>query len=283
MDSEFDLTYSEDALLSRVLFLASKTELNIFVEDAGKEYEYEELFERLLPKEIKINCIFPTGGKPALEEAFDLFGSDEEYGKCFFVADGDFDIILGKKMIVADNFIYLKKYNIEGYLLHKDTVLKFMRPRLKKTLSETAEIIQYDQWLKTVTPYFQKLFSLHCVVQKNHSETQNVGRGIEQFIDKNGFPNEISFNRYKSEISSFVPDIDKKISEMLVLLETTYGYDSSNYICGKCFISSLKSMLNTKLDKKINYDELKSTLISGFDITSLFYVRDKLLDFLSIV
>lgn len=282
MDSGFDLSYSEDALLSRVLFLASKTELNIFVEDAGKEYEYEEIFERLLPTGLKVNCIFPTGGKPGLEEAFDLFGSKEEYGKCFFVADGDFDIVLGKHMITADNFVYLKKYNIESYLLHRNTVLKFMRPKLKRTLKETAEIIQYDEWLSIVTPYFQKLFSLHCVVQKYHPEIKNVGRGIEQFLDKNGYPNEISYNRYKSEISSFVPDIEQAIGEMLKLLENTYGSDPSNYICGKSFISSLKSMLNTKLNKGISYDELKSSLISGFEISSLFYVRDKLLNYLSV-
>ena len=58
MKKEFDLNYSNEALLSRVLFLASSTELNIFVEDDGKEYEYEEIFERLLPDGIHINIIF---------------------------------------------------------------------------------------------------------------------------------------------------------------------------------------------------------------------------------
>ena len=143
MNSEFDLTYSKDALLSRVLFLASKTELNIFVEDADKEYEYEEIFERLLPKGIKINCIFPTGGKKELEVAFSLFGSNIDYGKCFFIADGDFDIILGKRMIVADNFIYLKRYNIESYFLHKNTTKsqKHHSNLSQQFLTETVPLI----------------------------------------------------------------------------------------------------------------------------------------------
>lgn len=281
MDIDFDLSYSEEALLTRVLFLASKTELNIFVEDTGKEYEYEEIFERLLPSELKVNCIFPTGGKIRLEEAFGLFGSDVEYGKCFFIADGDFDVVLGKQMIEADNFIYLKKYNIESYFLHKETVLKFMRPKLKKTLKETAEIIQYDEWLNLVTPFFQKIFSLHCVVQKYCPETKNVGRGIEPFLNKKGYPNEEFYNRYKSEISSQVPDIEQKIGDMLKLLNNTYESDPTNYICGKAFISSLKSMLNAKLTKGIGYDELKSSLISGFEISSLNYVKNKLFNYLS--
>ena len=41
-----------------------------FVEDADKEYEYEELFEKMFTTELKIDCIFPTGGKLKLEEAF---------------------------------------------------------------------------------------------------------------------------------------------------------------------------------------------------------------------
>ena len=52
MKNKFELKYSDDALLARVLFLASSKELNIFVEDEGKEYEYEEIFERLLPPKI---------------------------------------------------------------------------------------------------------------------------------------------------------------------------------------------------------------------------------------
>lgn len=280
MKNKLDLIFSEDALLSRVLFLASKTELNIFVEDEGKEYEYEEIFERLLPENLKVNCIFPTGGKPFLEKAFKLFGSNEEYGKCFFIADGDFDIILGKKMIMADNFVYLKRYNIESYLLHKTTILNYMRPKLKKNKKETAEIIRYDDWLNIVTPFFKKLFSLHCLVQKYHPEIKNVARGIEQFLDSDGFPNENNYEMYKNEMSSFIPNIDTEINIMLKSLESIYGSNSTDFICGKCFISSLKSMLNSKIKKKMNYDELKAVLISGFDITTLYYVRNKLYTYL---
>ena len=92
MQNNFDLNYSDEGLLTRVIFLASQNDLNIFVEDVNKEYEYEEIFERLLSPDIRINCIFPTGGKPALETAYDLFGSSTEYGKTLFISDGDFYI-----------------------------------------------------------------------------------------------------------------------------------------------------------------------------------------------
>ena len=149
MSNEFELRFSEEALLSRVLFLTSSTTLSVFVEDADKEYEYEELFEKLFPEELKVDCIFPTGGKTKLEEAFDLFGNSTSYGKTFFIADGDFDVVLGRTMIVADNFLYLERYNIESYLLDEEVVLKYMRPRLRKTFQETKSIVKYEEWLST--------------------------------------------------------------------------------------------------------------------------------------
>lgn len=282
MKNECDLKFSKDALLSRAMLLVSKTELDIFVEDLNKEYEYEEIFERLLSTDLKINCILPMGGKSILTEAFKLFGENEEYGKCFFIADGDFDVVLNKEMIVADNFVYLKKYNIESYLLHKDTILNYMRPKLKKTKKETKEIVKYDDWLNTITPFFKKLFSLHCLVQKISPEVKNVSREVEQFLDKNGFPKEDNYEKYKNEISPLVSDIDFEIDCMFSLLESVYGNDPSDFVCGKCFISSLKSMLNSKIKKKINYDELKAELIRGFDITALYYVRDKLYDYIKL-
>lgn len=281
MKNEYDLIYSEDALLARALYLISETEFNIFVEDKNKEFEYEEIFERLFPSEVKINCIFPTGGKIKLKEAYSLFGNSNQYGKCFFIADGDFDLALEKDMIIANNFIYLKRYNIESYLLHKDTVLHYMRPKLKKTISETEEILGYDNWLCTVTPFFEKLFALHCLVQKHYLEVENVARGIERFLNNKGYPNENMFDTYKQEISNYVFDIDTEIEQMLSSLKEVYGSELGSFVCGKCYISSLKLLLNSKIKKKIGYDELKATLISGFDISQLSYVKEKLFSYIA--
>ena len=211
MQNNFDLNYSDEGLLTRVIFLASQNDLNIFVEDVNKEYEYEEIFERLLSPNIRINCIFPTGGKPALETAYDLFGSSTEYGKTFFIADGDFDKALGKTMIQADNFIYLNRYNIESYLLHKESILHFMRPKLRKTIINTEQIIQYDDWFTAVAPFFKKLFSLHLVVQRFCPEVENVKRGYARFLESTGLPKDSEYEKYKAEISSKVSDIDSKI------------------------------------------------------------------------
>ena len=282
MPEEFDLNYSEDGLLTRVIFLASCHDINIFVEDINKEYEYEEIFERLFTSEFRINCIFPTGGKKKLEEAFHLFGSSEEYGKTFFIADGDFDRALGTPMIVANNFVYLNRYNIESYLLHKDSILRFMRPRLQKTLLDTQKLIKYDEWYDASSKFLEKLFVLHFVVQKFCPTIENVGRGYARFFNPDGTPKESEYDKYKLEISKIISDIDDKIAYASNELKAIYGTKSENFICGKCFIGSLKSYLNTFINKKVNESEVKAILISGFDTLQLSYVTDKLFSYLDI-
>ena len=59
-----DLQYSPDASVTRYYYFKDNQDVNIFVEDQNKEFEYEEIFSKLLPG-LKINSIFTTGGKSA--------------------------------------------------------------------------------------------------------------------------------------------------------------------------------------------------------------------------
>lgn len=282
MKKDFDLVHSGEALLSRVLFLASSTELNVFVEDDGKEYEYEEILERLLPDSIKINIIFPTGGKLKLEEAYELFGKSEEYGKCFFIADGDFDKALERTQINAPNFLYLEKYNIESYFIDESCIGNFMRPILHEQLDKTKQIIDYPSWESTISSYFKKIFALHFIVQNNSLGIPNVSKGVAFFIEKNGLPKEDNLNRYIDDIEKFLPDVKDEISANTEKLESIYGTDMTCFVCGKYLIESLARFLGSKLSKKkIGYEELERFLISNFDITSLEYIKDKLFAYIA--
>ena len=51
---EEGLFYSEAALLNRALFYSDYNDVNIFVEDEGKEYIYEDIFQRMFDYQIKI-------------------------------------------------------------------------------------------------------------------------------------------------------------------------------------------------------------------------------------
>ena len=272
------LEYSYDAMLNRYYLSKGMYDISFFVEDTGKEYEYEEIFERLLPTDKK-RKIFPLDGKLNLEKAFSIVNDGTE--KVFFIADGDFDILLGKKRVEADNFVYLKRYNIESYLLHKPAIITYMRPRLKRVKSDTEKIVDYEKWEQSIIPFFKKVFAIHLIVQKNNPEIKNVSRGAAYFIKNNGFPNENRLDDYIDEISRVLPNAQNLIHSQIAELEDTYGKEPGCFICGKYLIESLSRYLNTKpVNKKQNSDNLKSYLISHFDISQLDYVKDKIISYM---
>lgn len=282
MKNDFNLKYSDDALLSRVLFLASSTEINIFVEDEGKEYEYEEIFERLLPMEIKINMIFPTGGKTKLEEAYHIFGESDEYGKCFFIADGDFDVALEREQVDAPNFLYLARYNIESYLIDKSAVIKFMRPKLKKTFIESEKIIDFDYWIEEIVPYYKKIFAIFFLLQDNNIyEIPNVAKGAAYFLTNMGLPDNEKYNEYLQEVEKYLPNVNTIINTTINKLETIYGIEATCFICGKYYIDSLSKYLISKLHKKkIDCKEFRAFLIANFDIETIDYIKEKLYNYI---
>jgi len=282
MSEGFDLEYSKDALLNRVLFISGRNKINIFVEDTNKEYEYEELFEKILSEVFKINCIFPTNGKPYLIEAYQLFGNDEEYGKNIFIADGDFDIVLEKSMVVADNFIYLEKYNIESYLIDEDATIKCMRPRLHMEKEKVVAKTDFKLWYSTLIPFFKNLFVLHCLVQKENLNMQNVSRNPNTFLLPDGLPNTSQYNKYKDEVEEKIKDFENKFISLKNYMEEKECGDDLKFICGKYLLASLSLYLNEKTKVKQKVEKLKVDLISRISAEKFCYVKDKIVAYLSV-
>ena len=107
---EEGLFYSEEALINRVIFLSDSNEINIIVEDEYKEYEYENILNRLFSYQLILNNIFPMKGKPGVKKAFEEYGAFYDGKPTIYLVDGDFDIIMNKDMVEHPNYIYLDKY-----------------------------------------------------------------------------------------------------------------------------------------------------------------------------
>ena len=280
MRNSEDLLYSQEALFNKYYFLEDQVDVVIYVEDTNKEYEYEKIFQRLF--DMKLKCkIIALDGKLNLEEAFRT--KTTRRNKAFYIADGDFDLALGRTQIQADNFVYLKKYNIECYYLYQPAILTYMSMRLGKQIQETASLIDYDNWESNITPYYKKVFALHCIVQKQELGIPNVAKGACYFIDKNGFPNLSNYQRYLTEIKSDIPDINNQIEPQVQELENLYGNDLNCFICGKYIIESLSRYLNSKpVHKKRDSEDLKNHLILSFDTSQLNYIKDKVLAYIGL-
>lgn len=273
MDDE--LRYSRDALLNRVFFLSTNNEINVFVEDDGKEFEYETIFSRLFGK-IDIFKFYPMGGKPGVEKAFEEYGDEFEGKYNFYIVDGDFDLILDKRMIDVPNYIYLKRYNIESYYVDKEAVLGFMRGKLKKVRGKVQQNIEYDMWEEDTYKKLERLFLAYVVVQKICPDKENVGISQYTYIDENGFIDEDKVSSYISLISEKEADYYQRYLEYEERYRSLLNGDSKRLICGKYIISSLVRYLRNKTSKSFKEEDFKYFLVNEFDVKQLDYIREKI-------
>ncbi len=72
-----DLLYSSDASVTRYLYYQGLNSINIFVEDEGKEYEYETIFVNMLGDQFEIATIFAAEGKQRLIKCYHEFGETD--------------------------------------------------------------------------------------------------------------------------------------------------------------------------------------------------------------
>lgn len=272
------LQYTQEGNLNRYLFYSDLNYINIFVEDENKEYEYETIFKRMLEPECKISAIFPTGGKSQLINVYNyLKYQNMDFTNCIFIADGDFDRIIGTNIINDLHFIYLDYYCIENYYVDKNSTILFLKGRLKKTDNEVANLIRFDDWLIAITSQLYKLFLLYCVVQKYKPEIKNVSRGPNMFLNnKNGLERTGAYDEYYNQIKLEIDDLDIKLSEMDNAIYELYNTNYFSVICGKHLLDSLCKHLRGLTKCVFSNIDFRWFLICNFDISKLDYLRDRI-------
>ncbi len=281
-----DLIYSDEAQANRYFYYRQYNDINFFVEDIDKQYQYEEIIDRLLGDEYRICSIFTAGGKEKLKIRFEEFGefdADNSDNINIYMADGDFDIFLHKdKMVNSNHFIYLRTYNIENYYIDEKAVVRYMVGILRKQRSEVERIVAFDRWLETIIEQAKPLFLYYCYIQKNGLGIENTGRNPAFFIDdKSGFEREGALERFKSEIQLKCSIcLNEKLDEIAAIendYRMVYGNSYFELICGKFLLHSLYCYLLSLLERR-NLDKnlLEWDLIRNFDINKLSYVKDRI-------
>ena len=275
-----ELRYSSDANATRAVLYHGFNDVNLFVEDADRQYEYETIFKRMLGNEYCIRTIFPLGGKPKVKERYIEFGAETEGIKNFYIVDGDFDRYIHQSdMIDDDCFIYLKSYNIENYFIDERACLNFAKGRLKCIDAVVREKISFSDWKNRIVSEAKKLFLCYCFVQKYYPDVQNVNRKHYLFIDsKTGFERtDGAYERYMAEVEALDPDIEKRLQEIIEIYEHENGDDYYNLICGKFLLTSLECYLRKITGVRIDSDDFRWSLVTNFDISKLDFVKMKII------
>ena len=275
---EEGLFYSEEALLNRVLFLSEYNEVNIFVEDEYKEYEYENIFERMFADELKINDIFPMKGKPGVKKAFEQYGACYEGKPSVYIVDGDFDIIMEKDMVCHPNFIYLDKYNIESYYVDEIATMKYMAGKLKKRRKDIVEHIDYDNWLNCTYSSLKELFINYIIAQREFPDEKNVGVSPHVYIsDITGYIDNGRIQCYVERLKDRVINYEQLYDFYEKRFLETLDGDATRLICGKYIIASLSQYLRKRTNVKFKEEDFKYFLVSEFDVGKLSYVRERIM------
>lgn len=276
MDEEI-LEYSFYGSLNRTLFYSEINDINIYVEDKGKEYEYETIFKRLLGDNYRISSIFGMGGKLEVIKAFEENQSENIVQSNYYIVDGDFDrYIAPENMIDDSHFIYLNSYNIENYYIDKEACYKYAKGKLKEMDNKVREIIDFDNWLNTIISQSSKLFFSYCFLKKYYPYVPSVSRNPCEFIDsKTGFERtDGAYSKYfENVILNADPDAMSKINDIKRNYKLINGDNYFNLICGKFLLSSLGHYLRSKIEQRIDNQDLRWYLIENFDIKKLDYIK----------
>ena len=281
MNNSETLNFSADGLPNRALFMSDLNDINIYVEDIGKEYEYEEIFERLFGETLKIFCIFPLGGKDAVLNSHGEKGIRDPDGKLnVFIVDGDFDNLWDDTKVESPNLIYLSRYNIESYLISKEATTKYMRSYLQCTRREAESRVDFDTWHEEQKRDAGKLFVLFAVAQHYYPDFPSVNSAAGTFLDGNGHLREDRYDSYRQELAAVVPTLDEAIEDVKSRVISKFDGDDDqkifSIICGKYLYESLCRYLATVKNKNISRPFYKSTVIANFDISTLDFLREKI-------
>lgn len=277
MSSKKELSFSNNAELSRLHFLAENSDFIFFIEDSNKEYEYGNIFGRLFENDERKFEIVSMGGKPKVKDAFRKYNSFFENKPCFYIVDGDFDLIIHTEdMICSENFIYLEYYNIENYFIDKTAVHHFMGNKLKKYNEELFVKVNFDYWLTRIINEAKDLFLIYCAIQKSMPKLQNVARNIYKFLDyKTGFAQKNAYEDFHKETQSKIPNIDEEINCVLNIYSEKYNNNYFPLICGKFLLTSLSIYLRKLSKNKFSNDELRWFLINKFNINKLGFIKER--------
>lgn len=285
MKDKENLHFSNEALSNRSLFLAQFNDVNIYVEDVGQEYAYEEIFERLFESKLTIFSIFPLGGKSAVLGEHASRNLRDNNGKLnIFIVDGDFDNLWKDQRRDSPNLIYLSRYNIESYYYSKEAVIEYMRSFCKCPRAKITATIQLDCWEDMLRNNIGELFILFATVNRWQPMLPNVKLGSKHFLDDRGCVIPEKYTTYLAQIIDNIPGCETHIEQVRHLVVTLSNDDETSnvlsIICGKFLLDSLCRHLTNCCGKNMPRDSFKAVLISSFDISTLNFLKEKVVSLL---
>lgn len=175
---------SSDGMAALDVFYAGFNQINFYVEDADQENLYEVILRRQFP-DIRIDRIFPLGGKEAVRRHAQDPGNSGLPAYRAYILDRDFDDILRRRCIHS-NIFYLDRFCIENYLLEELALIEVViesHPKLKR--SQVRLELNVAGVVRQIFQDLRALFICFAFVQRFGIELKNCGSAAETYCRKN--------------------------------------------------------------------------------------------------
>lgn len=230
-----------------------------------------------------------VGGKPKVEEAYDIFEDEYNNEKCIYICDADYDLILNRPRINKPEFIYLKKYEIENYFIDKESMEKILVGKIQKSIREINKYFDFNKWYDEVINSWYELMIMYIITQKNELDIKNTSSTpYKYFIKNSDLINEIMIQKYQKDLecklleSGLDYDTEKNEVELRI---NELNLVKDDIVKGKYIMASAKNhiiKLMKKLNKKstIANDDFYNMLLNFFNINSLLFLKERIEDVL---
>jgi len=275
-------SYSHKSMFAKALLYTSYNSFTVFVEDSSLEHMYVTIFNRLFPDHT-ICKVFPLGGRDTVHRAFYAYKNKEVSipGFSFFLCDLDLEPYLNSILIEDDIFIYLQEYSIENYFIDEIALSKALQWKKGQTAEEIRKRVNFVEWLELVVGAFYRLHVGYVLCRK-HALGDNAQKSPYLFIENNGYvPDYSQIEKYLSDLKTEYGEREKEFEEEFeeiskLIITKTFGNKKAS-ISGKYLLASLSRFASNVCDQRIDSDLLLGMLVDHFDITTLYFVRNKIL------
>ena len=275
------LQYSDAARELLPRFYAPYNDINVFVEDEDDEIFYEKLLQRLLSDSLRIKRVFGVGGKQNLFNKAKEHSSHPVAENAFFIADGDFDRILGISPPINDRLHVLDEYCIENFLFEEYAIcLVVQEEKPSKNLEQWKAILNVAIWLEETVNVLTPLFECFIFLQKYDTGKPNIRVGVGEFISNSKCPSLDSskVNEYIARLQEeFQTHYDVNFREEIPKVEQKMGdtwQDKKRNICGKKYLFPLLIFeIKRHCKRNLNVDSLRFRLVKHCHLDSLSSLR----------
>lgn len=253
------------------------TQYHIYVEDRGSEDMYSLILSNIFQKRIPEGNIRPLSGKISVIQTYTEIG--KEAGNIFIV-DADFDILLGTKCVLGENFFYLQRYNIESYLINPLEMVGWVYATSKfATYRQVATAIDIENWLRITYDELERLFLAYACVKSIDPTAKTVGIGYSEYLTDNLIDSN-KINAYIDTAKAEYPTYDETYNDIKRKYISNLDGKKERLICGKYILHLFQRFLTT-ISYQRKYEAIIKDLCFHINPDNFMSLRDEILNYIS--